>query len=115
MGRGGVIEFANPNLVCMECLRPIRGWAQEQGPGPGALIPCGHRSDAVSSCSSWGPVDGCTCPGHPHADTWQSPTIGRRCGRCTIVSWHPKDVEEGYCGRCCDWTPGHLVQRGAQR
>lgn len=26
------------------------------------------------------------------------------CPRCGLVSWHPKDLEEGYCGRCHDWT-----------
>jgi ribosomal protein S27AE len=27
-----------------------------------------------------------------------------RCPRCGAVSVHPKDIEEGYCGRCHDWT-----------
>lgn len=26
------------------------------------------------------------------------------CPRCTAISFHPKDVEHGYCGRCHDWT-----------
>lgn len=26
------------------------------------------------------------------------------CPRCGRVSSHPKDVEEGYCGHCHDWT-----------
>jgi len=27
-----------------------------------------------------------------------------RCPRCGAVSYHPKDIEEGYCVRCHDWT-----------
>ncbi|MFB7649431.1 hypothetical protein ACFC0S_15760 [Streptomyces sp. NPDC056084] len=26
------------------------------------------------------------------------------CPECAMESWHPKDVEEGYCGRCHWWT-----------
>lgn len=26
------------------------------------------------------------------------------CPRCGKVSAHPKDLEEGYCGACHDWT-----------
>ena len=27
-----------------------------------------------------------------------------QCPRCGSISAHPKDIEEGYCGRCHDWT-----------
>lgn len=27
-----------------------------------------------------------------------------KCPWCRKVSYHPKDVEEGYCGNCHDWT-----------
>ena len=27
-----------------------------------------------------------------------------RCPVCGTRSFHPKDVEHGYCGRCHDWT-----------
>lgn len=30
------------------------------------------------------------------------------CPRCGAVSYHPKDIEQGYCGRCNDWTREHL-------
>lgn len=26
------------------------------------------------------------------------------CRRCGKTSYHPKDIEEGYCGYCHDWT-----------
>jgi len=26
------------------------------------------------------------------------------CPRCGATSHHPRDIEEGYCGRCHDWT-----------
>jgi ribosomal protein L37E len=26
------------------------------------------------------------------------------CPRCGRTSWHPRDIEEGYCGHCHDWT-----------
>lgn len=25
------------------------------------------------------------------------------CPRCSLTSYHPRDVSEGYCGRCHDW------------
>lgn len=27
-----------------------------------------------------------------------------KCPRCGMVSHHPDDVREGYCGACHDWT-----------
>jgi transcription initiation factor IIE alpha subunit len=29
---------------------------------------------------------------------------GFTCPRCGATSYHPTDLEEGYCGRCHDWT-----------
>lgn len=26
------------------------------------------------------------------------------CPRCGAESWNPTDLQEGYCGRCHDWT-----------
>lgn len=26
------------------------------------------------------------------------------CPRCGKISYHPKDIEQGYCGHCHDWT-----------
>lgn len=26
------------------------------------------------------------------------------CPRCGMMSYHPDDVREGYCGSCHDWT-----------
>ena len=26
------------------------------------------------------------------------------CPRCGMTSHHPKDIEQGYCGNCHDWT-----------
>ena len=26
------------------------------------------------------------------------------CPRCHRTSYHPKDIEQGYCGACHDWT-----------
>ncbi|MCF1592387.1 hypothetical protein [Streptomyces muensis] len=31
------------------------------------------------------------------------------CPECGSESWHPKDVEEGYCGRCSWWTGDPLL------
>jgi uncharacterized C2H2 Zn-finger protein len=31
------------------------------------------------------------------------------CPRCGMTSAHPKDVEQGYCGNCHDWTGQHEV------
>jgi ribosomal protein S27AE len=32
----------------------------------------------------------------------QHPSI--TCPRCGRTSYHPKDIEQGYCGNCHDWT-----------
>lgn len=38
------------------------------------------------------------------------------CPRCGMTSWHPKDVEEGYCGHCHAWTAlDDEVIRGIER
>lgn len=26
------------------------------------------------------------------------------CPICHLTSYHPKDIEQGYCGHCHDWT-----------
>lgn len=26
------------------------------------------------------------------------------CPNCHLTSYHPKDIEQGYCGHCHDWT-----------
>lgn len=44
-------------------------------------------------------------PGNPVAgppDWWYLPHF--RCPRCQAVSYHPKDIEYGYCGRCHVFT-----------
>lgn len=34
------------------------------------------------------------------------------CPECGMTSWHPKDVEEGWCGNCHKRTQPHISQRG---
>lgn len=62
------VEFANPYLVCEQCRQPAAGFhaAERCGPGcdePDTNHPCGHPMTVgvISTCPSWGPVDGCTC------------------------------------------------------
>jgi hypothetical protein len=38
---------------------------------------------------------------------------GITCPRCGLTSYHPKDISEGYCGNCHDWT-GRLHGRWAR-
>jgi hypothetical protein len=26
------------------------------------------------------------------------------CPRCGLTSYHPRDIADGYCGNCHDWT-----------
>lgn len=34
------------------------------------------------------------------------------CPVCGMTSYHPDDVQHGYCGNCHDFTsPGYLVSR----
>lgn len=53
------IEFADPYKKCLEC----NGWVDGvlDAPGPTIVLPCEHRSEYRDMCSSWSPVDGCTC------------------------------------------------------
>ena len=46
-----------------------------------------------------GALDGCPkCPAAEASIT---------CPRCGRTSYHPRDIAEGYCGACHDWTsPG---------
>lgn len=35
-------------------------------------------------------------------DDGEQPSI--KCPRCGMVSYHPEDIKQGYCGYCHDWT-----------
>ena len=51
----------------------------------------------VTSGGHWHPgrIDGCVkC----------EPRRSITCPRCERTSHHPRDVDEGYCGHCHDWT-----------
>ncbi len=66
------ITFANPHLVCDLCRQPAPRWHNNDKCGcaqPCWLDTCRHNAEAVSVCPSWGPVDGCTCPGGPGSHT----------------------------------------------
>lgn len=44
----------------------------------------------------------CAGPGlRPFRETGPAPFT---CPRCARTSYHPQDLEEGYCGACHDWT-----------
>jgi ribosomal protein L37E len=32
------------------------------------------------------------------------------CPRCGMTSYHPRDVEEGYCGNCHWWTSDPMLR-----
>jgi len=56
--------FANPHLVCDECLHRVIGWHNSDACGcDGSFwsVPCGHRASTTSKCPSWSPIDGCMC------------------------------------------------------
>jgi hypothetical protein len=58
-------RFADPYKQCLKC----GGWVDGvlNCPGPTIVTPCEHRAEYRDTCSSWGPVDGCTCPTGRHA------------------------------------------------
>jgi len=41
-----------------------------------------------------------------------APVVGWHCLACNTISWHRRDGQEKYCGRCRGWTPGELVGLG---
>jgi hypothetical protein len=40
-------------------------------------------------------------------------SVSFTCPRCGATSHHPRDVQEGYCGACRDWTRGETVPAGS--
>jgi hypothetical protein len=60
------IGFANPYLKCEECSGKVRYWHNPDRCGcdaekPFFNYPCEHTADVISTCPTWGPVDGCMC------------------------------------------------------
>lgn len=65
------ITLADPNLRCGVCGKRVEGFHDPERCRCGGgfyHVPCRHLAEARSTCPSWGPVDGCCCPGHPHED-----------------------------------------------
>lgn len=62
------VTFANPHLRCDQCAQLVPAWHDNAACGcdePSWNEPCGHSVGVTSGCSSWSPVDGCTCqPSH---------------------------------------------------
>lgn len=57
------ITCANPYLVCIVCGGPAQRFHDKERCGcddSAWNLPCGHLG-SISTCPSWGPVDGCTC------------------------------------------------------
>lgn len=64
------VTFADPNLRCDKCSEPVARFHDPERCGCKSEhrnVPCGHVG-VTSDCPSWGPVDGCRCPAHPHMD-----------------------------------------------
>lgn len=58
------VGLANPYLICEQCKAKVPYWHNPDRCGcDGEFFnhPCGHKAGTVSTCVSWGPVDGCTC------------------------------------------------------
>lgn len=47
--------FGNPYLMCNQCKHRAVGVDGQ------TLLFCEHRAEVTSRCSTWSPVDGCTC------------------------------------------------------
>jgi len=71
-----------------------------------------HRRDSVMTTitvATWqtvdGPYRGPPFTGDPvlTGGTLTGP-LGITCPRCGLTSYHPRDIAEGYCARCHDWT-----------
>ncbi len=58
------VGFANPYMQCESCSHRVVYWHDSERCGCDEdyfNYPCGHNADAVSLCSTWNPVDGCSC------------------------------------------------------
>lgn len=71
--------------------------------GPSPLLegfrPCGACQAYVDKCEHWKP--GMAAYRRPERPA-RPPRF--RCPACRKESSNPKDLEEGYCGRCCAFT-----------
>jgi len=65
------VTFANPNMRCDKCGEPVASYRYQDYTNN----PCRHLG-VTSECPSWGPVDGCRCPDHPHKDRPLPPAKG---------------------------------------
>jgi hypothetical protein len=59
------VTFSDPYKKCCHCGQWIDG-VLDKPEGPLIVVPCEHESAYRDLCSSWGPVDGCTCPDGSH-------------------------------------------------
>lgn len=58
------VTFANPFLICGKCGARADGFHDPERCGCTSdfhLEPCGHAAEALDTCPSWGPVEGCRC------------------------------------------------------
>jgi hypothetical protein len=60
-----LIGFANPHFICEECRGKVLYWHNPERCGcdeEGFFnSPCEHKAGVISKCSTWDPVDGCSC------------------------------------------------------
>lgn len=60
-----LIGFANPHFKCDECGKSVRYWHNPDRCGCDQTgfynHPCEHTAGITSTCSTWDPVEGCTC------------------------------------------------------
>lgn len=59
-----LIGLANPYSVCTECKDKVLYWHDPDRCGCDEEAynnPCKHKFDVISTCPTWGPIEGCTC------------------------------------------------------
>lgn len=59
-----LVGLANPYLICEKCRAKVPYWHNPDRCDCNDEFfnaPCGDKADTISTCSSWSPVDGCSC------------------------------------------------------
>lgn len=58
------VGLANPFLRCEQCTQRVPYWHNPERCGCGDAAfnyPCGCEAETYSLCSTWGPLEGCSC------------------------------------------------------
>jgi hypothetical protein len=94
----GPVTLCEDEGVLWFCFRDGQGRWHKEEPATPAMIQAFESGDSVEQAVKWEPPEPL-----PSSIT---------CPKCGMTSYHPKDIEEQYCGNCHQW---HAEMTGTLR